>query len=68
MDKCNEYREYAAECVRLAMRVSGHANKALLLEMAQRWAHLAVMGESTRGDSPEEVPRQQPSVPRESLN
>ena len=68
MDKFDEYRGYAAECVRLAMRAARHENKALLLEMAQRWAHLAVMGASTRGDSPEEVPRQQPSVPRESLN
>jgi hypothetical protein len=64
VDKCNEYREFAAECVRRAIRVSGHAEKALLLEMAQRWADLAVHAESAL----DEVRRQQPSVPPESLN
>jgi hypothetical protein len=69
VDKCNEYREFAAECVRRAMRASGHANKALLLEMAQRRVRLAVLRQPKDAESAlDEVPRQQPSVPPESLN
>jgi hypothetical protein len=36
-----QYREYAAECVRLANEVQDASHKARLLQMAQDWIRLA---------------------------
>jgi hypothetical protein len=36
-----QYRQYAAECVRLALQPINDDRKALLLEMAERWRQLA---------------------------
>jgi hypothetical protein len=40
MSKAKEYRRYAAECIRLGQETSG-LDRAMLLEMAERWRHLA---------------------------
>ena len=40
MIKREEYRRYAAECIRLGQETSG-LDRAMLLEMAERWRHLA---------------------------
>jgi hypothetical protein len=45
MEKADEYREYAAECVRLAMRARSDASKTRLLEMSKRWLDLAALAE-----------------------
>jgi hypothetical protein len=37
MARANEYRNYAAECVRLAQQACNQNDKALLLEMAENW-------------------------------
>jgi hypothetical protein len=34
MDKVDEYRECAAECLRLAMRARAHEKKLILLELS----------------------------------
>jgi hypothetical protein len=41
MARAEEYRRYAAECVRVAQDTADPKDKALLLEMAQRWLELA---------------------------
>jgi hypothetical protein len=41
-----EYRQYAAECVRVARQIQNPHDKALLLDMALRWRELAEKVES----------------------
>ncbi|SEF04139.1 hypothetical protein SAMN05444161_9027 [Rhizobiales bacterium GAS191] len=41
MDKANEYRECAAQCIRLANKTDDVRDKALLIAMAERWHDLA---------------------------
>jgi hypothetical protein len=44
-----EYRQYAAECVRVAQQIQNPHDKALLLDMALRWRELAEKVESDSG-------------------
>jgi hypothetical protein len=37
MARAEQYRQYAAECVRLAQESHNQKDKALLLEMAEKW-------------------------------
>jgi hypothetical protein len=53
MAKAEEYRRYAAECLRLAQEFRGQSEAALLLEMAERWRGMAVEAER-RGTNSEE--------------
>jgi hypothetical protein len=46
MAKPEDYRRYAAECLRLAQGFRGRAEAAMLLEMAERWRRLAKEAES----------------------
>ena len=46
-----EYREKAAECLRLAQATNDPATKVLLLEMAQTWVKLAVKAQNDEVDS-----------------
>jgi hypothetical protein len=46
MAKPEDYRRYAAECLRLAQELRGRAEAAALLEMAERWRRLAKEAES----------------------
>ena len=41
MDRVEEYRRYAMECLRVARQSSNPNDKAMLLEMAQKWQELA---------------------------
>jgi hypothetical protein len=41
MSRAEEYRRYAAECIRVAQETADPRDKALLLEMAQKWRELA---------------------------
>jgi hypothetical protein len=45
MDRAEAYLDSAAECLRLARLASETANKALLLEVADRWLRLATRAE-----------------------
>jgi hypothetical protein len=44
MSKVEHYRRYAAECLRLGQETSG-LDRAMLIEMAERWRHLAEQAE-----------------------
>jgi hypothetical protein len=48
------YRRYAAECVNMSRRRDNVSEKALLLQMATMWLHLAEFAERNKGtdDSP----------------
>jgi hypothetical protein len=41
MHRAEEYRRYAAECLRVARHSDDPNDKSLLLDMAQRWRELA---------------------------
>src|SRR5260370_41114884 len=41
MSWAERYRGYAAECVRLAQHLPDPADKALLVEMAEKWVRMA---------------------------
>ena len=46
MAKPEDYRRYAAECLRLAQQFRNQAEAAVLLEMAERWRVLAARAEN----------------------
>ena len=41
MSSADRYREFAAECLRVAQRASNPDDKALLVEMAEVWRRMA---------------------------
>ena len=41
MTPAERYREYAADCVRVAQQIQDPADKMLLLQMAEKWRQLA---------------------------
>jgi hypothetical protein len=43
-DEANQFRKFAAECIRLAEVVRSDSDKAVLLNMAQVWIRLANQG------------------------
>jgi hypothetical protein len=45
MSWAERYRGYAAECVRLAQHLPDPADKALLVEMAEKWIRMAECAE-----------------------
>ena len=49
MTRADEYRRLAAECFRLAQRVSEPGDRDLLVQMAVHWRELAVKAEK-RGE------------------
>jgi hypothetical protein len=51
MGKAEDYRRYAAECLRLARAFPGRAGAAVLLEMAERWRQMAEEAERGRAIS-----------------
>jgi hypothetical protein len=52
MGKAEQYRHYAAECLRLAQQSQGPSEKDALLAMAEAWHRLAEHAESARGRDP----------------
>jgi len=49
MARAEEYRRYAAECIRVAQQIQNPSDKAMLLDMAQKWRELAEKVESKEG-------------------
>ena len=47
MDRADEYRKCAAECLRLATRAVSDERRAILLEMSELWLTLAEFAERT---------------------
>jgi len=47
MPAADTYRRYAAECVSMSQRRENVSDKALLLQMATIWLHLAEFAEKT---------------------
>jgi hypothetical protein len=41
MARAEDYRRYAAECIRVAQLIQNSHDKAMLLDMAQKWRELA---------------------------
>ena len=54
MEKPEDYRRYAAECLRLAQEFRGRAEAATLLDMAERWRRLAKEAEGRGAVSEDE--------------
>ena len=54
MAKPEDYRRYAAECLRLAQGFRGRAEAATLLDMAERWRRLAKEAEGRGAVSEDE--------------
>ena len=49
MTRAEEYRRYAAECLRVAQQIQNANDKTMLLDMAQKWQALAAKAESENG-------------------
>ena len=49
MTRAEEYRLYAAECLRVAQQIQNPNDKTMLLDMAQKWQALAAKAESENG-------------------
>jgi hypothetical protein len=45
MARADEFRRYAAECLRVAQKTNNPNDKAMMLEMAQKWRELAERSE-----------------------
>jgi hypothetical protein len=52
MDRAHEYRRHAAECVGVARLINNPADKAMLLDMAQKWRSLAEREEAQEKREP----------------
>ena len=50
MARADEYRRHAAECLRVAQRVTNPNDKALLIQMAENWRELAEKFETNGED------------------
>jgi hypothetical protein len=53
MGKAEQYRHYAAECVRVAQHCSDTAEKEMLLRMAETWRRLAEREDNSSKPGPE---------------
>jgi hypothetical protein len=45
MSRAEDYRRYAAECLRVAQQLGDSTDKAMLVRMAQKWRELAQKAE-----------------------
>jgi hypothetical protein len=54
MGKAENYRHYAAECIRLAKRSEDPEEKDILLGMAEAWRRLSERAETSQQCGPEE--------------
>jgi hypothetical protein len=52
MARAQDYRRLATECLRLAQQVSNPSDRAMLLQMAERWRELSDKGR--HDDSPDD--------------
>jgi hypothetical protein len=46
MKSFERYRRYAVDCLKMAQSAGNDADKALLLQMAETWRHLAELAEA----------------------
>jgi hypothetical protein len=46
MKSFERYRRYAADCLKMAQSAANEGDKALLLQMAEAWRHLAELTEA----------------------
>jgi hypothetical protein len=46
MESFERYTRYAIDCLRMAQSATDHADKALLLQMAETWRHLAELAQA----------------------
>ena len=53
MARAEDYRRYAAECIRIARATNNAQEKATLIKMAEKWRQLAEKADHERG--PEET-------------
>ena len=49
MTRAQDYRQLAAECLRVARQINNPSDKTILLDMAQKWRSLAER-EETKGE------------------
>ena len=49
-DSSADYRREAAACLQVAERMSVHADRAQMMEMAQRWLQLAKQAETSAAE------------------
>jgi len=49
MTRGEQYRQYAAECIRVAQQIQSPRDKTTLLDMAQKWRALAAKVEAEDG-------------------
>jgi hypothetical protein len=49
-DTAANYRRYAAECLRVAQLIQNPHDKAMLLDMAEKWRALATKAEAESGE------------------
>jgi hypothetical protein len=55
VSKASEYRKLAAECLQIANNMSLNAERARLMEMAQKWLELAQKAEADADDHPDDL-------------
>jgi len=48
MARADQYRQYATECLRVAQQTNNPSDKAMMLEMAQKWRELAEREDDTK--------------------
>jgi len=60
MDLIERYRQYAAECIRMAEETQNKADKAIWLSLAERWKHLAENALSARRRSMKDIANYHP--------
>ena len=53
MDRCDAYRQFAAQCVELARTIDSPRDRAVMLEMALVWSRLAEYAAKTRKERTE---------------
>jgi hypothetical protein len=50
MEKSEQYRRFAEECVRMASATTEERTRAIFMQMAQTWFRLAEEKQASRGD------------------
>ena len=48
MASVEDYRRYAAECLRVAQQTENQTDKAMMIQMAETWRQLAEKAEASR--------------------
>jgi hypothetical protein len=63
VSKAEEYRQHAQQCLDAAQRIQNAEERAIMLQIAQRWIHLAEEQDATSSSTePAQQPQQQQQV------